>query len=537
MPLRPDMEPSEFLDILRRRKWMLLFSVLVIFFGATVYCVLAPDLYQSSMKLLLTPPPVSEGVVRSNVKVGPRERLMILQQEILSRARLLGVINELALFKESGNGAEALMEMARQRIKNDFDSNNTFTLSFYHEDPNIARMVTSRLGSFFIEENIKSREATDQETTKFLASRLEETRIRLEQQEEKLKRYKLQFGGELPQQESANLNRLQRLQDQIKNNSDAVARLQDRKVFIETQISGIERNIRTPEKSDPWGAVGSANQTSPGDLLSELAMKKRRLEQLSEKFTPLYPSVVLARREVEQLEAKIAKQRQSAKTSDGVSSPDLQNTNWDSAELGRLRDQIAAIDLETIALKRENANAVRSIETIQHKVERLPQREQEMISLSRDYENIKRSYDDLLGKQIQSQISQKLEEKQKGEQFTILEPANLPTNPFKPDRLKILALALMASLVIGAGGAVVLEMLDPKLRGAKDFKGFFDIPILACLPVIENAEYRRRIAVRRAVVIGGLISIAGAYLVLLVVHGAKVKSVLLSIGQGIGGGN
>jgi polysaccharide biosynthesis transport protein len=536
MPLRPDMEPSEFLDILRRRKWMLLFSILIILFGATVYCVLAPDLYQSSMKLLLIPPTVSEGIVRSNVNVGPRERLTILQQEILSRARLLGVINELGLFKESGNGAEALMEIARKRITSDLDATNTFTLSFYHEDPKIAMMVTSRLGSFFVEENIKSREATGQETSKFLASRVEETRIRLEQQEEKLKRYKLQFGGELPQQESANLNRLQRLQDQIKNNTDAVARLQDRKVFIETQISGIERNIRTPEKPDPWGAVGSANQASSGDLLSELAMRKKRLEELSEKFTPLYPSVVQARREVEQLEARIAKLRRSAKKSDGVSSPDPLNTSWDSAELHRLRDQVAAIDLETVALKRENANAAGIINTIQHKVERLPQREQEMISLTRDYENIKKSYDDLLAKQIQSQISQKLEEKQKGEQFMILEPASLPIKPFKPDRLKILALALMSSLVI-AGGAVALEVLDPKLRGAKDFKGFFDIPILACLPVIENAEYRRRIAVRRTAVIGGLVSIAGAYLIFLVVHGAKVKSIVLSIGQSIGGGN
>jgi polysaccharide chain length determinant protein (PEP-CTERM system associated) len=537
MPLLPDMEPREFQAVLRRRKWVILFSVLVIHFGSAVYCVLAPDLYQSTMKLLLIPPTVSEGVVLSNVNVRSYDRLMILQQEILSRARLLVMVKELGLFKESGNGIEATVEMVRDRIKNDFEPNNTFTLSFYHEDPKVAMMVASRLGSFFIEENIKSREATGQETSKFLASRVEETRIRLEQQEEKIKRYKLQFGGELPQQETANLNRLQRLQEQIKSNSDAVARLQDRKVFIETQISTIERNIRTPDNQDPWGAVGTANQNSPGNLLSELAMRKKKLEGLSEKFTPLYPAVVQARREVEQLEANIAKLRQSAKKFDGVSSPDLQDTNWDSAELQRLRGQVAAIDLETVALKRENANAVRTIEGIQRKVERLPQREQEMISLSRDYDNIKKSYEELLAKQIQSQISQKLEEKQKGEQFKVLEPANLPTTPFKPNRLKVLGLALLASLVIGIGGAAGLEMLDPTLRGSRDFKSFFDLPILACLPVIENAVYRRRIAVRRAAIIGGLVSIVGAYLILLVVHGAKVKSILLSIGQSIGGGN
>ena len=75
--------------------------------------------------------------------------------------------------------------------------------------------------------------------------------------------------------------------------------------------------------------------------------------------------------------------------------------------MGRLREQIAAIDLEIVALKRESANAARTIDQIQRKVERLPQREQELISLSRDYDNIKKSYEELLKKKLDSQISAK----------------------------------------------------------------------------------------------------------------------------------
>ncbi|MGB7629892.1 MAG: GNVR domain-containing protein [Candidatus Deferrimicrobium sp.] len=540
MPLRPNMEPSEFLDILRRRKWLIVFSVLLIFFGATVYTVLAPDLYQSSMKLLLIPPTVSEGVVRSNVNLGSRDRLTILEQEILSRGRLLGVINELGLFRGSGDDEEALVDKMRRRLtmsKKDLEANNTFTLSLYDEDPKVAMTVASRLGSFFIEGNIKGRETTEKETSTFLESRLQETRLRLEQQEDKIKRYKLQFGGELPQQEPANLNRLQRLQEQIKNNSDSIARLQDRKVFMEAQISSMERNIRAAENQNPFDSIGSGNQASPGSLLSELAMRRKKLEELSEKYTPLYPAVVQARWEVKQLEEKIANLRRAAKNNKGVSTPDLQNTNWEGTESARLRDQVAAIDLEIVALKRESANTAHTIDQIQRKVERLPQREQEMISLSRDYDNIKKSYEDLMAKKLESQISQKLEEKQKGEQFQILEPADLPKKPSKPNRLKVLGLALLASLVIGAGGPFALEMLDPTLRGSGEFKSFFDMPILGVLPVIQNDLLKRRIAVRRAAVVGGLVSIIGAYLVFLVVHGQKVLSILQSFGLPIGGRN
>ena len=551
MPLRPNMEPGEFLDILRRRKWVILFSVLLIHIGSVVYCVMAPDLYQSTMKLLVIPPTVSEGKVQTTVDIGTMDRLKMLKEDILSGSRLIGVINELGLFGEEikKSSSDILVNRFRKRVDIDTKGKNTFILKFQHEDPEVAMRVTSRLGSFFMEENIRSRESTAQETSKFLLDEVQVTRKRLEVQEEKLKKYKLQFGGELPQQEQANLMRLQRLQDQIRNNSDAIARLADRKVFLEAQVSNIERNLQETENQDPLETTGSVGQTSPRNILAELAMRRKKLDELSKKYTPLHPAVVQARWEVEQLEGKIAAMRQAAKKakedsakgtakpSTSLSTPDLGPTNGDTGEMRRLRGQIASIDLEVVALKRETANVTRTIDQIQQKVERLPQREQELISLSRDYDNMKKSYEELLKKQLDSQVSQKLEEKQKGEQFQVLEPASLPTRPFKPDRPMVLGLALLASMVVGVGGAFGLEMMDPTLRGSREFKCFFDIPILACLPVIENAEYSRRIAVRRAAVIGGLVSIAGAYLVLIVVHGAKVKSILLSIGQSIGGGN
>ena len=550
MPLRPNMEPGEFLDILRRRKWVILLSVLLIHIGSVVYCVVAPDLYQSTMKLLVIPPAVSEGMVRSTANIEYKDRLKMLQQDILSGPRLLEVINEMGLFKEESRkmSSNAMVSQVRKRIDMEDEGKNSFILFFQHENPEVAMRVTSRLGSFFVEENIRSREATAQETSKFLADEVQETRKRLEVQEEKLKQYKLQFGGELPQQEQANLNRLQRLQDQIKNNSDAIARLADRKVFLEAQISNIERNAPGTGGQDSWHTVGSGDKASLPSLLSELAARKKKLEELSMKYTPLYPAVTQARWEVEQLEARIATMRQAAKKageesargasapSTSKQAPDIEMTGVDAGEIGRLRGQVASIDLEIVALKRESANSAHTIDQIQRKVERLPQREQEMIALSRDYDNIKRSYEELLKKKLDSEVSQKLEEKQKGEQFQVLEPANLPTRPFKPNRPLVLGLALLASFVIGVGGAFAFEMMDPTLRGTKEFRNYFDMPVLACLPLIQDDSQSRRITVRRAAVLGGLISMLGVYLVFLAVNGGKVKSILQSIGQSIGVG-
>lgn len=543
MPLRPDMKPDEFLEILRRRKWVIVFSVLLVLFGATVYCVLTQDLYQSTMRILIIPPAVSEGMVRSTANVDYQDRLKILQQDIFGTARLMAVINEQGLFRGSPGkvSADAMVAEMRKRINMEIGRNNTFTLSFDHENPQTAKDVVSRLGSFFIGENIKSREATVQETSRFLEGQVQETRKRLEEQEERIKRYKLQFGGELPQQMQVNLSQLARLQDQIKNNSESVARLEDRKIFLESQIRTMESQITAAE----YPAEVTVSGSPAGDtdyLLAELALRRKKLEELNSRYTPLHPAVVQARWEVEKLEAKIeviqleAKKGESGSaggTRDNTASgatPDFQRMGRFRGEANRLREQVGTIDLDITALKRESASAARQIERIQLQVERLPQREQEMIALTRDYDNIKRSYEELLRKKLEANISENLEEKQKGERFQVIDPANLPSRPIKPDRLKVLALALMASLVIGAGGAIVLEVLDPTLRGSRDFRNFFDLPVLASLPLIQDDRYKRQYAVRRAAVVGGLVSIAGAYLAFLVMHGEKVKAIVRTIG-------
>ena len=553
MPLHPNMEPGDYLDILRRRKWLIVFSFLIILFAALVYCVFIPDQYRSSTTILIIPPAVAEGMVRTTVNASTRDRLQAIERDTLSRTPLLGVINGVGISRLGFTGVpeEDMLEKMRSRIGLEIERNtdrysernvNTFILSFLHENPKVAQEVVSSLSSLFIGENIKIREAVTQETSKFLDVQMKETRAKLEQQEERIKQYKLRFGGELPQQEQANLSRLQRLQDQIKNNSDSIARLQDRKVFMESQASTLARNSLE-------GDLKTEDQIIPVNLLSELAIRRRKLDEATRKFTPLHPSVIQARWEVEQAEAEIARVREETRKVQAASTggapkslstqsvSGLQQRSPEMSEVQRLRGQIAQADMEITALRRESAIASRTIDDIQRKVERLPQREQELVSLTRDYDNIKKSYEELLSKKLRANISESLEEGQKGERFQMVEPPSLPLRPSKPDRLKAIALALLASLLVGVGGSFGLEILDPTLRGSREFKSFFDMPILACLPVIQDERLKRRSSIRRAAVVGGLVSLMGAYVVFLTIYGGKILSILQTIGSTIGGKN
>ena len=182
--------------------------------------------------------------------------------------------------------------------------------------------------------------------------------------------------------------------------------------------------------------------------------------------------------------------------------------------------------MEIASLKREKRTIEKNIAAVEQKIERSPKREQEMISLIRDYENQKKSYDDLLKKKLEADVSQNLEKRQKGTQFQILDPANLPQESFKPDRKKAMLIALLLALAVGFGGTIFLESTDLTLHDVRDFKHLFKVQILGIIPVVQDRQYKREQALRRAAVIGGLVTFTVALSVFLIVYNAKIRAIL-----------
>jgi len=535
MPLYPNMPPQEYVAIFLRRKWLIIFSFLFILFSASVYCVVVPEQFKSNTSILVIPQRVPEGYVRSTVSIRMEDRLATIRQQVMSRTRLIAVMEELGLFKEERRKKplEEVVETMRKRIDIQVRGNDSFTLSFVSENRQMAMLATSRLASYFIDENLKAREQQAVGTSEFLDSQLQETKKKLEIQEERVKQYKMRFMGQLPQQMEANLNMLRGLQDRLRAISDSIRSAEDRKVFLEAQSASIERSFQ-PIVTNGESRGEQVIAIDPAyALMTELASKKARLAELSAKYTDKYPEIQRARREIKDLERRIAEVRKSTPVADNAgrrtppeSQPAVTQTSPELQELRRLRSQIVLSEQEISSMKKEREEIKKGIGDVQAKVEQSPRREQEMISLTRDYDNIKRSYDDLLRKKLDADVSQNLEKRQKGEQFQILDPANLPEDPFQPNRVRVFALAAIAALMLGFGGAIGLEMADPTLRGAEEFRHFFKLPILSSIPILQDQKYMRRQNIRKAAIFGGIVSFTTVVSVFLLMYSDKIRTIL-----------
>jgi uncharacterized protein involved in exopolysaccharide biosynthesis len=125
------------------------------------------------------------------------------------------------------------------------------------------------------------------------------------------------------------------------------------------------------------------------------------------------------------------------------------------------------------------------IRAFRQKVKMAPLREQQFMDLTRDYGNAKANYESLLAKKNLSDLASNLEKRQQGEQFRVLDPANLPAGPTSPKRPLIAGAGGAFGLFIGIAIIVVKELLDKTIRGERDAELYLELPALGVIPTVR----------------------------------------------------
>ncbi len=476
---------EDYIEIIFRRKWFIIIPFAVSILGVILAIFFVPRTYKSSTLILVEHQKVPESYVASTVTVDITERLNTITQQVMSRTRLESVINEFGLYKEARDKRtnEELVELMRENIEIDVKNEgkkgegvSSFSISYMGREPETVMHVTSRLASLFIEENLKVREQQAEGTTEFLDNQLQSLKKSLESQESQIKSYKEQHMGELPSQLEANLRTLDRLQLERQITNDALRSAEDRKNMVERQLSEIG--------IAPAGVRDAATGVVSSDpVRRRLAELQAELSQLSSMYTDKYPDIVRVKSEIAELESQIKTGR--VREADGSSAGRAPLVS-DSPLYATLSTQLIEVSAEVRNLKEKQRELAKNISSLQGRVERIPAREQQMAALMRDYENTRDNYQNLLNKKLDAQLAESLEKRQKGEQFRILDPANLPVKPFKPDTKKIALIGLALGIGSGAGLVFMLEYIDASFRKPDDVYAFIGIPVLASVPRVEG---------------------------------------------------
>ncbi len=483
---------EDYLSVVSRKKWMIIGIILAgLAVGATV-CLLLPKSYRSSTLIMVENQRVPENYVRGVVTNAPQDRLVTIQQMVLSRSILGRIIEDYKLY---GPGQEvgSVLESIRRRVTITTTREHAFMLSFSNEDPLIAQKVTARLAELFIEQNLRTREQLVGEASEFLEGELNAAQKELEIKEKAISEFKLGHMGELPGQIEANLRALDRLQAEMTATSETISRLNDRLAQADKAIKEYESSDSSTPTVGPLPGMPSTTVMRPADLrTARIKELERNLANLSASYKDTYPDIVHLRQEIAKLkaqpieeeEARVAREESAANGRMPERMAEKKTIDPYLREMLRQRNEMKA-ELQT--MKERQDRITREVRQYDARVERTPMREQQLASLTRDYDNMQRNYQALLDRRLNARMAENYEKLQKGEQFRIIDPAHLPTFPESPDVLKIMMLSLFAGCGLGFGTAVVLETMRTGFRYGDEAERLLGIPILAEVPSFQTA--------------------------------------------------
>jgi polysaccharide chain length determinant protein (PEP-CTERM system associated) len=467
-----DFDISQILSNLYRRKGLIISVFIVVSLLAAYLATILPKIYRSSTLIVVTPQKVPTSFIASTVTIDLNERMQSIIQEILSRTQLEKIIQEFDIYPSETKGSiEDRIERLRRKIKVEPRRNNVFELSFESENPEKAKQVTSRLASLFIDQNLQVREQQAEGTRSFINAEAERLRKELEEQETVVNQYKATHRYELPDQLDTNLRSLEQLRRELEANNLRLGALQERKGILQKQT--VESDILG---MDLLGGSLLGSDTGATENV-QVQMKKKELDSLLQRYSSKHPDVVRLKKEIQALEA-VGKDTISSKPANSTTSPNVNPLKQ------VLQTQITDIDAELQALRSQGERMRSQVGVLQARVDSTPIRAIELSKISRGYEITLKKYQDLLAKSLESELSENMEKKLKGEQFQILDPANFPLKPFRPDRGMIILVGLFAGLAGGVGLAFLLDNLNTAFKRSEDINTYVNVPLLATIPTL-----------------------------------------------------
>jgi succinoglycan biosynthesis transport protein ExoP len=525
-----------YITILKRRKNYFIIPAAVVLLGALLIALALPAIYESSSTILIEEQQIPPEFVRSTVTGFAEQRIQSLTQQILSRVKLWEIIQKFHLYPDlrekltreeitekmrdnitlSTISAEVAPENRKRRRSNRPEVTIAFSIAYRGKNPGKVQKVSGTLASLYLEENLKTREAQAQSTTHFLQAELKELQGRIKGLGAKITAFKERHEGLLPDQQEFNRQQAARLEMDIKQLDVATRNAEERKIYLQGQLA-------TVKPDTPLIGVTGERVMAPADRLKALEVS---LADLRSKFSEDHPDVRKVRREIAelkkivgqtggraslrrqkltQLQAKLAEKQ--GKYSD--QHPEVKKLKKEIADLKQapepvstlgpvrepenpayinLNTQVKAADADIASLRRQQAGLQDKLQMYRKRLEEAPKVEQEYLALIRDYQNASTKHQEVMNKILEARIAEGMEEHQKGEKFTLIDPASYPEKPVSPKRWLIMLAGLIMSLGAGFGTVALVEHLDHSVKSSDELSRLTGLPVLGSIICIQTKE-------------------------------------------------
>ena len=476
---------ADYASIVWRRKWLFLFVSLIVLTLGIFTIFKMPLVYRSTGIIQIEQQEIPSQWVDSTVSSVASERIQAITQLVMTSANLSNIVEKFNLFQERGDSLDE--DEKNALVKNNFSmepiqsrdrrSIVAFSISYDDRLPETALNVANELITRYLNINLESRKQSVTDTRRFLEEEANRIEKQLAEIEKEISNFKEIHQSALPEFQDINLQAYERVEQQITEIDRELRSLAERRTVLEAGIDSASRLLRV----DTMNSESTQDVDPSVQRLSELRPQYVRAQT---RYSEAHPDVIKLKREIASLEAEIAKNEENV-------DPATSSVPEDPSSI-RLNTELSTAIIEQRSLRNRRNELLVKLDDLEERINKTPEVEREYRSLIRDHDNLQDKYNDIRDKQNSARVSESLEQEQKAERFTVIEPPRLPHYPHSPSHKKLLVMSAGIAFLSGLGAVLGINLFDGRIRNINTISSLTNVPVLTTVGYIKSEKDRRR---------------------------------------------
>lgn len=407
------------------------------------------------------------------------QQVRMLGRTLISRPNVERLVNNptVGLEKVEPSKVDSQIETLMKTIKvEQTGGNNLYAISYRDTNGERAQRLVEALVSMFMESGIDSKRKDSADASRFIDEQIKSYETKLTESENRLKEFKLKNMNVAATQTQDFFGRIQSMTDEVN-------RLKVQLSAAERSRDAIRRDLEGEDPQLPMGAASAVSMTP--DLDERILALKRQLDDMERRYTENHPDVKTTRRMITELEqnrrAELDRLRaENPKRRTAATNPVYQ----------RLRNNLSDAEANVASLRGQLEAQAARLEEVRSQANRVPQAEAELAQMNRDYEILRRNYDQLVQRREAASLGVKIDQTASMADFRIIEPPRMLPAPVFPSRIQMAAGVMLLSMVIGVAVAYAMTLVNPTFASERELREFTKRPVLGSLTKIEDPRER-----------------------------------------------
>lgn len=561
---------DDYLDILRRHLLLIIIPAVILSAVSAVVAYMLPATYKSEGLILIESQEIPNDLVRTTVTSFADQRIEVIKQRIMTTSKVMQIVDKYKLYSDmrQKSPVSAIVATFRENIEVKMVSATVtdpisgrsrrasiaFTVSFMDKSPQLAQKVANELVTEFLTENVRTRTKRATETKDFLEEESNKFQRKVQLLEKKIAEFKDEYSDSLPELLEYNLSMVERLQQELVSNQNQIMVLKDQIITMSLELANVQpyldsrqqsANTQQPTTAEEQLLQAKAEysrltakysgshpnvlqlkrqitsleeelgieESDVDRLTSELEKLTVKLTELEQRYSKTHPDIKALTKQVQELEQQLSQANKQVKEQPSIAKVVPKIKQAMSPFYLQIKSKIDSSEREIIRLRKRQEEVKEKSTDFEQRVVRTHQVKRAYDDLTRDHTNHLAKYKELRAKQLEAELAENLEVENKGESFTLIEPPLVSSKAEKPNRPKILAMGVVASIGVGLGLALLVEMLFGGVRGYNQISSVLGSAPLVVIPMITTVQdiknkraFKRRVIFLIIILLAALIA-------------------------------